>query len=155
MLTSLGFAALIGIVGTFIAVLWAGVIALAGVPGAALSHAGTRYGKPAAISAGSVLASVTEVYLLLAFAGAISAYVAEFLVRRPGLVAWPFWGIGWYLAMAPVLFSGWKTPGAQARDERDIALGVALPVAAGGYWIFVVWPHLFATGWPWVPVLSV
>jgi len=150
-LTSLGFAALIGILGTFAGVLWAGIITFAALPGFALMRAGTRAGKRALISAGTVLASVVELYLLLAFAGATSSFVAEFLHRRPGIPAWPHWIVGWYLAISPVLFSGWNLPGAQVRDERDAAGRIALPAAAVGYWIFVVWPQVFRAVWPWVP----
>jgi hypothetical protein len=151
MLTGLGFAALIGIIGTFAGILWAGVVVLAGLPGSSLVRTGTRYRKPAVISAGSVLTAIVELYLLLAFAGATSGFVAEFLAQRPALPAWPLWLAGWYLATTPVLFSGWNAPGAQARDERDLASSIALPVAAVGYWVFVAWPRVFATGWPWVP----
>ena len=154
MLASLGFAALFGIVGTFAAILWAAVIAVAGVPGSSLMRLGTRHHRRSVISAGTVLSSTIELYLLLAFAGVASRFVAAFLLARPALPGWPLWITGWYLATAPVLFSGWNLPGAQARDERDVALGVALPAAALGYWLFVTWPGVLAVGWPWIPVFK-
>jgi hypothetical protein len=153
-LTSLGFAALLGILGTFAGVLWAGIIALAAMPGLVLMRVGTRADKSGVISAGTVLASVVELYLLLAFAGAISSLVTETLHRRPALPAWPLWLVGWYLAISPVLFSGWNISGAQVRDERDVALGISLPLAAVSYWVFVVWPPVFAAVWPWVPKIG-
>ena len=98
-----------------------------------------------------MLASATEIYLLLAFAAVTSGFVTGFGARRPAIPGWPLLLTGWYLAVTPVLFSGWNAPGAQARDERDTALGIALPVAAVGYWIFVALPRVVAAGWPWVP----
>jgi hypothetical protein len=153
-LTGLGFAALVGILGTFAGVLWARIIALAALPGFALMRAGTRTGKSVVVSAGTVLASLVELYLLLAFAGGISSLIAELVRRRPEILAWPLWIVGWYLAMSPVLFSGWNVPGAQVRDERDVALGIALPAAAVGYWIFVAWPQVFGAVWPWIPTIG-
>jgi len=154
MLTGLGFAALIAIIGTFAGILWAGVVALSGVPGGSLVRLGTRHRRPAVISAGSVLTAIVEFYLLLAFAGATSTFVTNLLVRRTALPAWPFWLVGWYLATTPVLFSGWNAPGTRARDERDLVSRIALPVAAVGYWIFVLWPRVLGMGWPWVPMIA-
>ena len=77
MLTSLGVAGLLGIIGTFAAVLWTVVLAAGGAPGAALTRLGSR--------------------------GLVIRFVEGFLSTRPA-PAWPLWIVGWYLASAPVLF---------------------------------------------------
>ena len=154
MLTSLGFASLLGILGTFAAALWSAVVALGGAPGSALAVAGTRYAKPRLVTLGSVFSFLLEAYLLLAFGGWVTRFVRGFLEPRPLLPAWPLWLVGWYLATAPVLFSGRDAPGPQARDERDTAFALALLLAALGYWLFVRWPGVLEAAWPWLPSLS-
>ena len=154
MLTSLGVAGLLGIVGTFAAVLWTVVLGVGGAPGSALAVLGTRYGKRGLIRIGTFLSFVIESYLLLAFAGLVIRFVDGFLATRPGAPAWPLWIVGWYLATAPVLFGGRSTPGATARDATDTAFAFALPVAAFGFWLFVVWREVLEWGWGWLPELQ-
>jgi hypothetical protein len=151
MLTSLGVAALLGILGTFAAVLWTVVLAVGGTPGSALAFLGTRRGLRGLVNAGIALSFLIESYLLLAFAGLVIRFVQAFLLPRPHAPAWPLWLVGWYLATAPVLFGGRETPGADARDATDTAFAFALPVAAFGYWVFVVWPDVLEWGWSWLP----
>jgi len=153
MLTSLGVAGLLGIVGTFAAVLWTVVLGVGGAPGSALAVLGTRYGKRGLITVGTVLSFVVESYLLLAFAGLVIRFVDGFLATRPNAPAWPLWIVGWYLATAPVLFGGRSTPGAAARDATDTAFAFALPVAAFGFWVFVIWRDVLEWGWGWLPEL--
>lgn len=153
MLTSLGVAGLLGIVGTFAAVLWTVVLGVGGAPGSVLAVLGTRYGNRGLIRAGTFLSFVVESYLLLAFAGLVIRFVDGFLASRPGAPAWPLWIVGWYLATAPVLFGGRSTPGAAARDATDTAFAFALPVAAFGFWLFVVWREVLEWGWGWLPEL--
>jgi hypothetical protein len=151
MLTSLGVAGLLGIIGTFAAVLWTVVLGVAGTPGTALAGLGTRHGKRVLINLGTVVTFVIESYLLLAFAGLVIRFVEGFLSTRPNAPAWPLWIVGWYLATAPVLFGGRGTPGTAARDPADTAFAFALPVAAAGFWVFVVWRRVLEAGWPWLP----
>lgn len=153
MLTSLGVAGLLGIVGTFAAVLWTVVLGVGGAPGSALAVLGTRYRKRGLITLGTVLSFVVESYLLLAFAGLVIRFVDGFLASRPNAPAWPLWIVGWYLATAPVLFGGRSTPGAAARDATDTAFAFALPVAAFGFWVFVIWRDVLEWGWRWLPEL--
>jgi hypothetical protein len=153
MLTSLGVAGLLGIVGTFAAVLWTVVLGVGGAPGSALAVLGTRYGKHGLITLGTFLSFVVESYLLLAFAGLVIRFVDGFLASRPNAPAWPLWIVGWYLATAPVLFGGRSTPGAAARDATDTAFAFALPVAAFGFWVFVIWREVLEWGWGWLPEL--
>jgi hypothetical protein len=153
MLTSLGVAALLGIVGTFAAVLWTVVLGVGGAPGSALAVLGTRYGKRGLIALGTFLSFLVESYLLLAFAGLVIRFVDGFLGARPNAPAWPLWIVGWYLATAPVLFGGRSTPGAAARDATDTAFAFALPVAAFGFWVFVIWRDVMEWGWGWLPEL--
>lgn len=155
MLTSLGVAGLLGIVGTFAAVLWTVVLGIGGAPGSALAVLGTRHDKRALISLGTLVSFVVESYLLLAFAGLVIHFVNGFLQARPGAPAWPLWIVGWYLATAPVLFGGKSTPGAAARDATDTAYAFALPVAAFGFWVFVIWPGVLEWGWGWLPELRI
>jgi hypothetical protein len=154
MLTSLGVAGLLGIIGTLAAVLWTVVLGVGGVPGSTLAVLGTRYGKRDLITIGTVLSFVVESYLLLAFAGLIVRFVDGFLSSRPTAPAWPLWIVGWYLATAPVLFGGRSTPGATARDAADTAFAFALPVAAFGFWAFVIWREVLEWGWGWLPDLT-
>jgi hypothetical protein len=153
MLTSLGVAALFGIVGTFAAVLWTFVLKLAALPGAALAKAGTRQDKPGLVRAGVGLTFVVEAYLLLAFGGLVVRAMLGFLDPRAGIPPWPLWLAGCYLATAPVLFGGRDTPGATARDATDRTFRLALPLAVLGYWAFVISPDLLEWGWGWLPRL--
>ena len=153
MLTSLGVAGLLGIVGTFAAVLYTVVLAFGGAPGSALAILGTRYRKRGLITAGTVLSFLIESYLLLAFAALVVRFVEAFLAARPNAPGWPLWVVGWYLATAPVLFGGRGVPGAAARDAADTAFTFALPVAALGYWVFVTWRLVLEWGWGWIPPL--
>ncbi len=154
MLTSLGVAGLLGILGTFAAVLWTAVLGVGGALGSALAVLGTRSGKHGLITMGTVLSFVVESYLLLAFAGLVVRFVDGFLATRPAAPAWPLWIVGWYLATAPVLFGGRSTPGAAARDATDTAFAFALPVAALGFWVFVIWRQVLELGWGWLPRLG-
>ncbi len=151
MLTSLGVAGLLGIIGTFAAVVWTVVLGVGGAPGAALARLGTRYHKVALISVGTIVTFLIESYLLLAFAALVIRVVEGFLDTRPAAPAWPLWLVGWYLATAPVLFGGRGTPGAAARDATDTAFAFALPVAAAGFWVFVLWRRVLDLGWGWLP----
>lgn len=153
MLTSLGVAALLGIVGTLAAVLWTVVLGVGGAPGSALAVLGTRFGKRALVLAGTFVSFLLESYLLLSFAALVIRFVDGFLAIRPAAPAWPLWIVGWYLATAPVLFGGRSTPGAAARDATDTAFAFALPVAAFGFWVFVLWPAVLEWGWGWLPEL--
>jgi hypothetical protein len=155
MLTSLGVAGLLGILGTFAAVLWTAVLGVGGAPGSALAVLGTRYGKPTLITVGTVISFVLESYLLLVFAALVIRVVDGFLTARPTAPAWPLWFVGWYLATAPVLFGGRSTPSAAARDATDTAFAFALPVAAFGFWVFVLWRAALEWGWGWLPRLAV
>ena len=87
------------------------------------------------------------------FAALVIRFVDAFLASRPGAPAWPLWIVGWYLATAPVLFGGRGTPGAVARDAADTAVAFALPVAAFGFWVFVLWRPVLEWGWGWLPEL--
>ena len=153
MLTSLGVAGLLGIVGTFAAVLYSVVLAFAGAPGSALTILGTRHQKPALVTAGTLLSFLVESYLLLAFAALVVRFVDGFLLERPWAPAWPLWIVGWYLATAPVLFGGRRTPGAAARDAADATFAFELPISALGFWVFVVWRPVLEFGWGWIPAL--
>jgi hypothetical protein len=153
MLTSLGVAGLLGIVGTFAAVLYTVVLAFAGAPGSALTILGTRYRRQALVSAGALLSFLVESYLLLVFAALVVRFVDGFLVERPWAPAWPLWIVGWYLATAPVLFGGRRMPGAAARDATDTAFAFELPISALGFWAFVLWPSALEWGWGWIPAL--
>jgi hypothetical protein len=155
MLTSLGVAGLLGILGTFAAVLWTVVLGVGGAPGSALAVLGTRYRKPTLITAGTVISFILESYLLLVFAALVIRVVDGFLSARPAAPAWPLWLVGWYLATAPVLFGGRSTPSAAARDATDTAFAFALPVAAFGFWVFVLWRAALEWGWGWLPQLHV
>ena len=153
MLTSLGAAGLLGILGTLAAVLYTVVLAFGGAPGSALSILGNRYGNRGLIRAGKALSFVAESYLLLAFAALVVRFVEAFLVARPYAPAWPLWLVGWYLATAPVLFGGRGAPGAAGRQAADTAFAVELPVAALGFWVFVLWRGVLHWGWGWIPPL--
>jgi hypothetical protein len=155
MLTSLGVAGLLGILGTFAAVLWTVVLGVGGAPGSALAVLGTRYGKPTLITVGTVISFILESYLLLVFAALVIRVVDGFLSARPTAPAWPLWLVGWYLATAPVLFGGRSTPSAAARDANDTAFAFALPVAGFGFWVFVLWRAALEWGWGWLPRLHV
>jgi hypothetical protein len=151
MLTSLGVAALLGILGTLAAVLWTVVLRIGGAPGSALAVLGTLRERRGLVKAGVALSFLIESYLLLAFAGAVIRFVQAFLESRPHAPAWPLWLVGWYLATAPVLFGGRETGGSAARDATDTAFAFALPLAAVGFWVFVLWPGVLECGWGWLP----
>ncbi|HKT61858.1 MAG TPA: hypothetical protein VJQ46_17505 [Gemmatimonadales bacterium] len=151
MLTSLGVAGLLGIVGTFAAVLYSVVLAFGGAPGSALTILGTRYHRRGLITAGTVLTFLVESYLLLAFAALVVRFVDAFLANRPWAPAWPLWIVGWYLATAPVVFGGRNAWGAAPRRAADTAFAFELPIAALGFWIFVMWPPVLEWGWGWIP----
>ena len=153
MLTSLGVAGLLGIIGTFAAVLWTVVLGVAGRPGSALAVLGIRHGMRVLITIGTFLSFAVESYLLLAFGGLVIRFVDGFLESRPNAPAWPLWLVGWYLATAPVLFGGRSSPGAVARDATDTAFAFALPVAGFGFWVFVLWRRVLEWGWGWLPEL--
>lgn len=154
MLTSLGFAGLAAITGTFAAVLWTLVLKVGSVPGSALAMAGTRHEKRGLVTAGVALAFLVEAYLVLTFAACVVRAVHAFLDSRPGIPGWPLWLVGWYLATAPVLFGGRDAPGSAARDATDIAFSFALPLAGLGYWALVIWPVVLDWGWGWLPRVS-
>ena len=153
MLTSLGVAALLGILGTFAAVLWTLVLRIGGAPGSALAVLGTLRERRGLIQAGVVLSFLIESYLLLAFAGIVIRLVQAFIRSHPHAPPWPLWLVGWYLATAPVLFGGRASGDAVARDVTDTAFAFALPLAALGFWVFVVWPRVLEWGWGWLPRL--
>lgn len=154
MLSSLGVSALLGIVGTLAAVLWTVVLGVGSAPGSALAVLGTRYGNRGLVTLGTFVSFVVESYLLLAFAALVVRFVDGFLASRPSAPAWPLWIVGWYLATAPVLFGGRSTPGATARDATDTAFAFALPVAALGFWVFVLSREVLEWGWGWLPELT-
>jgi hypothetical protein len=153
MLTSLGVAALLGILGTFAAAIWTVVLRIGGTPGSALAVLGTLRDRGGLVKAGILVSFLIESYLLLAFAGAVLRFVQGFLESRPHAPAWPLWLVGWYLATAPVLFGGREPRGPVARDATDTAFAFALPLAAVGYWVFVLWPGVLEWGWGWLPRL--
>ena len=153
MLTSLGVAALLAILGTFAAVLWTVVLRIGGAPGSALAVLGTLRERRGLINAGVVLSFLIESYLLLAFAGLVIRFVQAFLQSHPHAPAWPLWLVGWYLATAPILFGGRETRGSVARDATDTAFAFALPLAALGFWVFVLRPGVLEWGWGWLPRL--
>jgi hypothetical protein len=151
MLASLGFAGLLGILGTFAAVVWTLVLRIGSIPGSALAVLGTRRRTRWLILLGTGLSFLIEAYVLLAFAGLVTRFVDAFLIPRPDAPAWPLWLVGWYLAAAPVLFGGRDAPGAMARDASDTAFHLALPLAALGFWVLALWPRILKAGWPWLP----
>jgi len=153
MLTSLGVAGLLGLVGTVAAVLYTVVLAFAGAPGSALTILGTRYHRRGLITAGTVLSFLVESYLLLAFAALVVRFVDGFLLDRPWAPAWPLWIVGWYLATAPVLFGGRRTQGAAGRDAADATFAFELPISVLGFWVFVLWRPVLEWGWGWIPAL--
>jgi hypothetical protein len=153
MLTSLGVAALLGILGTFAAVVWTVVLRIGGTPGSALAVLGTLRERRGLVKAGVALSFLIESYLLLAFAGAVIRFVQAFLESRPQAPAWPLWVVGWYLASAPVLFGGRESRGPVGRDATDTAFAFALPLATFGFWVFVLWPGVLEWGWGWLPRL--
>ena len=153
MLSSLGAAGLLGIIGTFAAVLWTYALRLGAGPGAALVLLGSRRERQWLVRLGTGVVFLVEGYLLLAFAVMVTRVVRGYLLSRPGAVAWPLWLVGWYLAAAPLLFSGRDPPGALARDAADVATRVALPIVTVAYWVFVVWPAVLEAGWGWIPAV--
>jgi hypothetical protein len=153
MLTNLGLAALVGILGTFVAVAWTYLLKVAGLPGAAIVRAGTRYGKTWVVRSGIALTFLIDAFLVLTFAALVVRTIQAALASRPGLSPWPLWIVGWYLATAPVLFGGKHLPGAAARDASDTAFALALPMVGLAYWAFVRWPEVMDWGWSWVPTL--
>jgi hypothetical protein len=154
MLTSLGVAGLLAIVGTIAAVLWTLVLGIGGAPGTALALLGTRRRRRSLVTTGTAVSFLIESYLLLAFAALVIRFVDGFLAGRPGAPAWPLWLVGWYLATAPALFGGRVAAGSDARDATDTAFAFALPVAGFGFWVFVIWPQVLEWGWGWLPEIS-
>jgi hypothetical protein len=152
MLTSLGLAALFGILGTLAAVLWTYLLRLAGLPGAGIARAGTRYEKTSVVRGGIGLTFLIDAFLVLTFAALVVRTLHSLLESRP-VPAWPLWIAGWYVATAPVLFGGRHLPGAEARDASDIAFAIALPMVGLAYWAFVRWPAVLEWGWSWVPTI--
>lgn len=153
MLSSLGVAGLLGILGTFAAVLWTYALRVGAYPGSALVFWGTRRSKRWLVHLGTAMVFLVEGYLLLAFAAMVTRVVRGYLLSRPEALAWPLWLVGWYVAAAPLLFSGRDPPGASARDAADVAVSVALPLVMVGYWVFVLWPTVLEAGWGWLPVV--
>lgn len=153
MLSSLGLAGLLGILGTFAAVLWIYPLRVGAYPGSALVLWGTRRSKRWLVHLGTAMVFLVEGYLLLAFAAMVTRVVRGYLLSRPEALAWPLWLVGWYVAAAPLLFSGRDPPGASARDAADVAVSVALPLVMVGYWVFVLWPTVLEAGWGWLPVV--
>ena len=153
MLTSLGLAALFGILGTFAAVAGTFLLKLAGLPGAAIARVGTRSGRTSVIRSGITLTFLIDAFLVLTFAALVVRTIHALLESRSGLPAWPLWIVGWYVATAPVLFGGKHRPGATARDASDIAFALALPMIGLAYWVFVRWPGVMDWGWSWVPTV--
>jgi hypothetical protein len=153
MLTSLGLAALLGILGTFVAVLCAWLLRIAGMPGAAIVGMGTRYHKPSLERIGLALTFLIDAFLIFTFAALVVHTVHAMVEVRQALPAWPLWIVGWYLATAPVLFGGRHLPGAAARDASDTAFAIALPMVGLAYWAFVRWPGVMEWGWSWVPTI--
>ena len=153
MLTSLGFAGLLAITGTFAAALWTFVLKVGALPGTALAAAGTRRDNRGLVTAGIALAFLADAYLILTFAACVARVIHAFMETRPSIPAWPLWLVGWYLATAPVLFGGRDVAGSVARDATDTAFAVALPLAGLGYWLMVLRPEVLEWGWGWLPRL--
>jgi hypothetical protein len=151
MLTSLGVAALFGILGTVAAVAWTLVLRLAALPGSAIGAIGTRSGRVGVVRSGVMVTFLLDAFLLLTFAAVVVRAVHILLHHNPIVPSWPLWAAGSYLAVAPVLFGGKDLPGAAARDATDTAFAFALPLAGLGYWAFVVWPDVLEWGWGWLP----
>jgi hypothetical protein len=153
MLSSLGLAGLLGILGTFAAVLWTQLLRLGAYPGSALVMWGTRGNRKWLVHMGTALAILLESYLLLTFAALVTLVVRAYLASRPDALAWPLWLAGWYVAAAPLLFSGRDPPCTSARDAADTATRAELPLVMLGYWVFVIWPPVMEAGWGWIPGL--
>ena len=153
MVASLGLAALFGILGTIAAVMWTYLLRVAGLPGAAIARAGSRYEKSALVKSGLALTFLIDAFLILTFTALVIRTIHGFLESRGGMPQWPLWIAGWYLATAPVLFGGKHLPGAAARDASDTAFALALPLSGLAYWAFVLWPAVMEWGWSWVPII--
>lgn len=154
MLTSLGAAILLGVLGTIAAVAWAMVVRWAGAPAAWLAASSERRGRLRWVAPFTSLGLAVEIYLLLGFGGAVVLTVRRILVEWPEMPAWPLWLAGWYLAAAPVLFAGKAAGSVAVRDAQDTATNVALPASGLVYWLFVAWPILIRLGWPWLAPLD-
>ena len=153
MLTSLGLAALFGILGTLAAVVWTYLLRLAGMPGTAVTRMGTRHESSALVRSGVGLTFLMDAFLVLTFAALVVHVIGALIESREILVPWPLWIAGWYVATAPVLFGGKHLPGAAARDASDIAFALALPMVGLAYWAFVQWPAVMEWGWSWMPTI--
>jgi hypothetical protein len=90
-LSSLGVAGLLGIIGTFAAVLWTYALRLGAYPGSAVVLWGTRRDNPWLVHLGTALSFVAEGYLLLAFAAMVIRVIRGYLLSRPEALAWPLW----------------------------------------------------------------
>jgi hypothetical protein len=153
MLSSLGVAGFLGILGSFAAVLWIYVLRLGAWPGSALVLWGSRRDTRWLIHLGTAVIFAVESYLLLTFTALVIRTVRAYLGAHPDAVVWPLWLVGCYVTCAPLLFSGRDPPGALARDAADIAVRVALPLVLVAYGIFVSWPEVLEAGWAWLPEL--
>jgi len=153
MLSSLGLAALFGILGTFVAVLCTSLLKVAGLPGSLIVRAGTRAGKTPVVRGGVALTFLIDAFLVLTFTALVVRTIHAMIESHRGLPTWPLWLAGWYVATAPVLFGGKHLPGAAARDASDVAFALALPMVGLAYWVFVRWPGAMDWGWSWVPAV--
>jgi hypothetical protein len=65
-LSGLGFAGLLAILGTFAGVLWTLVLGVGGAPGSALANPGVRYESRTVVRTGTAITFLADAYLLLA-----------------------------------------------------------------------------------------
>lgn len=149
---AIGFAILLGMIGTFVGALYTFVIGFAGTPGAMLTEIAMRRAKTNLIPTwGLVLTLVGQLYMALAFVAFVVLTTKNHLFGMSGPVTWIAWVVAFYVSTVP----GWAALKDSAQAERkNVQRGASAftaPLSAIGFFLFVFFPSAAARGWPWVP----
>jgi hypothetical protein len=149
----LGFALVVGLPGTFTAVVWSVVVGVAGKPGSLLSVALTRLGARPLAWLGVVVSLGGQLYAALVFTVLVVRSASHHLAGVHGAGKWIAWTVAFLVASVPSLVGvlDWARDPRKAVQHR--AIKITAPLSALGFVVFLIRPDLVRLAWDWVPTI--
>jgi hypothetical protein len=149
----LGYALVVGLPGTFTAVVWSLLVGLAGKPGGLLSAALTSLGARPLAWLGVVVGLVAQLYVALIFTVLVLRSATHHLANVHGPGRWIAWPVAFLVASVPSVVGvlDWGRDPARAVQHR--AVKITAPLATLGSIAFLIRPALMRLAWDWVPTI--